>query len=152
MTITNTGRRVMFSLAAVLAGGTLAQPNTAAASTSTSTTIGYQSGLQGQFRSLGAPTSGRVSLTKSGKNYVLRISGLKTQPAPDLKVWLYKGDLAGASQNVEVPGRYLPLGTVKRFYGDFTFSIVDNDISNYSSVVLWCNQVKTAFGIALLGE
>ena len=93
-----------------------------------------------------------MKLTKRGKNYVLSISGLKTQPAPDLKVWLYKGDLAGASQNVEVPGHSLALGTVKRFGGDFTFSIVDNDISSDSSVVLWCNQVKTAFGIALLGE
>jgi len=139
---------MLLSVAAVLTGGALAQAGT----TTTGALIGYQTALQGQFRSLGAPTGGRVSLIKSGKNYVLKISGLKTQPAPDLKVWLYKGDLAGASQNVEVPGRYLVLGTVKRFDGDFTFSIVDNDISKYSSVVLWCNQVKTAFGIALLSE
>ena len=91
-----------------------------------------------------------MSLTKNGKNYLLKISGLKTQPAPDLKVWLYKGDLAGASLNVQVPDKYFTLCTVKRFDGDFTFTIVGNDISNYSSVVLWCDQVKTAFGIAVL--
>ena len=141
------GTSVGPGLALMLIGGALAQTGPAP-----TTSIGYQAALQGQFRSLGAPTAGRVKLTKRGKNYVLTISGLKTQPAPDLKVWLYKGDLAGASLNVEVPGRYLALGTVKRFDGDFTFTIVDNDISGYSSVVLWCNQVKTAFGIAVLGE
>lgn len=51
---------------------------------------------------------------------------------------------------MEVEGKYLTLGTVKRFDGGFTFTIVGNDISKYSGVVLWCNQVKTAFGIALL--
>lgn len=40
--------------------------------------IGYQTALEGQFRSLGAPTSGSVSLSKIGKNYTLTIRGLKT--------------------------------------------------------------------------
>ncbi|WP_420594045.1 DM13 domain-containing protein [Deinococcus sp.] len=131
----------------LLTGSALAQTNAAAVKT-----IGYQTALAGEFRSLGAPTAGRVEITKNGKNYLLKISGLNTQPAPDLKVWLYKGDLAGASLNVQVPEKYLTLGTVKRFDGDFTFTIVGTDISNYSSVVLWCDQVKTAFGVAVLNE
>ena len=111
-------------------------------------------GAQGTFRSLEAPTTGSVTWTKSGENYVLKISNLKTEPAPDLQVWLYQGDVTKASKNVKAAGKYLTVGTLKKFGGDFTFTVaakdLGKDMAKFNSVVLWCDSVATAFAVANL--
>ena len=109
---------------------------------------------KGTFRSLGAPTTGRVTWTKSGATYVLKISNLKTEPAPDLQVWLYQGDVKNAEDKIKVPGKYVNVGSLKTFGGDFTYTVsasqLGKDMGKFNSVVLWCDQVATAFAIANL--
>lgn len=111
---------------------------------------------QGTFKSVEAPTSGKVSWSKSGDNYLVKITGLKTEPAPDLNVWLYQdqdGVKKGAT-NLKVAGKYFTVGTLKKFGGDFTFTVAAKDLpraaGKFSSVVLWCDQVRAAFGSAVL--
>lgn len=110
--------------------------------------------MAGTFRSLEAPTKGKVTWSKSGENYVLKISGLKTEPAPDLQVWLYQGDVKKGDAKVKTAGKYLTVGTLKKFGGDFSFTVaakdLGKDMSKFNSVVLWCDQVAAAFAVATL--
>jgi len=111
---------------------------------------------QGSFKSVEAPTSGKVSWSKSGDNYLLKITGLKTEAAPDLKVWLYQdqGSVKKGATNLKVAGRYFTVGSLKKFGGDFSFTVtakdLPKDMNKFNSVVLWCDQVSAAFGIAAL--
>ncbi|WP_420594695.1 DM13 domain-containing protein [Deinococcus sp.] len=111
-------------------------------------------GAKGTFRSLEAPTTGTVTWTKSGENYILKVSNLKTEAAPDLQVWLYQGDVKAADEKLKVPGKYVTVGTLKTFGGDFTYTVpaskLGKDMAKFNSVVLWCDQVATAFAIANL--
>ncbi|WP_161882201.1 DM13 domain-containing protein [Deinococcus alpinitundrae] len=111
---------------------------------------------QGSFKSVEAPTSGKVSWSKSGENYLLKITGLKTEAAPDLKVWLYQdqGGVKKGATNLKVAGKYFTVGSLKKFGGDFSFTVaakdLPKDMGKFNSVVLWCDQVSAAFGIAAL--
>ena len=111
---------------------------------------------QGSFKSLEAPTSGKVSWSKSGDKYLLKITGLKTEAAPDLKVWLYQdqGGVKKGATNLKVAGKYFTVGSLKKFGGDFSFTVaakdLPKDMGKFNSVVLWCDQVSAAFGIAAL--
>jgi len=111
---------------------------------------------QGSFKSVEAPTSGKVSWSKSGDNYLLKITGLKTEAAPDLKVWLYQdqGGVKKGATNLKVAGKYFTVGGLKKFGGDFSFTVaakdLPKDMNKFNSVVLWCDQVSAAFGIAAL--
>jgi len=111
---------------------------------------------QGSFKSVEAPTSGKVSWSKSGDNYLLKITGLKTEAAPDLKVWLYQnqGGVKKGATNLKVAGKYFTVGSLKKFGGDFSFTVaakdLPKDMGKFNSVLLWCDQVSAAFGIAAL--
>ncbi len=107
----------------------------------------------GAFHTLGAPTSGKASLVSSGGKTTLKLEGLKTEPGPGLQVWLYvgKSPAKGTSDATIVKGRYLKLGELKTFSGNFSFPVpLSAKLADYKSVVLWCGNVKTAFGSAPL--
>jgi Electron transfer DM13 len=115
---------------------------------------GAMMGQHGEFRSLAAPTQGKVSWAKVGEKYVLSITGLKTEAAPDLKVWLYQGDVLKDSTKLKVPGKYIAIGTLKKFSGDSKFTVsaraLGKNMAKFNTVVLWCDQVSTAFASAAL--
>jgi len=107
----------------------------------------------GAFHTLGAPTSGKASLSEVGGKATLKLEGLKTEPGPGLQVWLYvgKSPAKGTPDATIAGGRYLKLGELKTFSGNFSFAVPKGTkLADYQSVVLWCANVKTAFGSAPL--
>jgi len=105
---------------------------------------------QGNFRALEAPTQGKAALTKTATGYTLTLTGLKTEPGPDLKVLLFAGNLTSAGANPKVAGKYLQVGELKKFSGNFSYQIASKDLARYTSVVIWCDQAATGFAIANL--
>lgn len=104
----------------------------------------------GNFRKLGAPTQGKATLTKTATGYALTLTGLKTEPGPDLKVLLFAGNLTSATTNPKQAGKYLQVGELKKFSGNFSYQIASKDLARYTSVVIWCDQAATGFAIANL--
>ncbi|MFB9991637.1 DM13 domain-containing protein [Deinococcus oregonensis] len=107
----------------------------------------------GTFHSLAAPTTGTAVLVKQGGNTTLQLKNLKTEPGPDLQVWLYRNaaPLKGAKDATIAKGKYIKVGTLKTFNGSFSYVIPKGtDVTQYKSVVIWCDQVKTAFAAAAL--
>jgi len=87
------------------------------------------------------------------KGSELQIRNLKTEPGPGLKVWLYAAPapVKGALDSEIAKGKYLELGELKTFSGNFKFAIpAGTNLADYQSVVLWCGNVQTAFGAAAL--
>lgn len=112
-----------------------------------------QSAGPGAFHSLHAPTTGTVSVTTRGGKSVLTLHNLKTEPGPDVEVWLYRNAAPkkGTSDAVIARGEYVRVGMLKRFEGTFDFPLPANvKASDFASVVLWCDLVDTAFAAAPL--
>ncbi len=108
----------------------------------------------GNFLEIHAPTSGSVAIVKlqDGKQ-VLRIIGLKTEVAPDLKVWLHeKADIKAADEATLKKGKYLELGKLKApFKGDSEYALpADVNLKQWKSAVIWCDQFSVAFGVTTL--
>ena len=108
----------------------------------------------GNFSEIHAPTTGSVAIVKlaNGKQ-VLRIVGLKTEVAPDLKVWLHeKADIKAADEAGLKKGKYLELGKLKApFKGDSEYALpADVDLKQWKSAVIWCDQFSVAFGVTTL--
>ena len=113
-----------------------------------------QSGLMmhaGTFHALGAPTGGQASVSEAGGKVTVKLTGLKTEPGPGLQVWLYSAaaPVKGAKDADIAKAKYLKVGDLKKFSGNFSFTApAGTKIADYRSVVLWCADVKTAFGAA----
>lgn len=108
---------------------------------------GMKSALEGSFVSLEAPTMGKVSI----KGQKLTLTDLKTEAAPDLKVWLYRKAVMNKSEVKKSEGTYVEVGGLKTFSGKFEFTLPAGvKASDYQSVVLWCDLVSAAFGVANL--
>ncbi|GGJ49656.1 DM13 domain-containing protein [Deinococcus roseus] len=99
------------------------------------------------FKSLHAPTQGSVDFQKNQDGtYTLHIKGLKTEAAPDLKVWLYKKAVSAAGDVKKTKNEYVVVGGLKKFSGDFSFKLPKGvNPDSYQSVVLWCDLVATPF-------
>lgn len=116
----------------------------------TSMSGSMQAVRQGNFRALEAPTQGKAALTKTATGYTLTLTGLKTEPGPDLKILLFAGNLTSAGANPKVAGKYVQVGELKKFSGNFTYKIAARDLAKYTSVVIWCDQAAAGFAIANL--
>lgn len=108
---------------------------------------GYMSGT---FTALEAPTTGTVKLGKNARGqYTLTISNLKTEPAPDLRVWLVLGGAVKNTPDLK-KGKYVDLGTIDTAKSK-TFALPkDFKPEEYRNVVLWCDQFSVAFATAAL--
>lgn len=107
----------------------------------------------GKFHALHAPTSGTAILHEAGGKATLELKGFKTEVGPDLQVWLYQdtAPMMGAKDATIAKGKYVKVGELKKFGGNFTFEVpAGTKVSDYKSVVIWCEQVQTAFGAAPL--
>jgi len=100
------------------------------------------------LHSLGAPTTGQVSAEEKAGQVVVTLTDLKTEPGPDLQVWLYtkQAPAKGATDAAIVAVRHVKVGALKTFNGTFTFKApAGTKLADYKSVVLYCAVAKTAF-------
>ena len=80
---------------------------------------------------------------------VLRLEGFEVTNGPDLHVLLVPH---GDSEGLDDLTGYVDLGSLKGNLGDQNYDIPDNiDISEYGSVVIYCEPFHVIFSIAALG-
>ena len=109
---------------------------------------------EGTFISHEHPTAGAARIiTLEAGSRVRRLVGLDTDNGPDLKVWL------AAAPVIEGPDgwfvfdddEYLSLGALKGNKGNQNYPIPDDaDISDLTSVTIWCERFSVSFGAAEL--
>lgn len=103
------------------------------------------------FHALGASTTGTVSVSTVGGKTTLTLKNFKTEVGSDLQVRLYKitAPSKADADRVLSGSEFLKIGKLKKFSGDFSFSLpAGAKIAGYKSVAIYCAQVKTAFGAA----
>ena len=102
----------------------------------------------GMFVSLDHGTSGSaaVYVVEDGRR-VLRIEDLDTSNGPDVYVYLSTNPAAGPEGQFD--DTYVNLGGLKGNIGDQNYEIpADVDVTQYRSVVIWCDRFNSAFGAA----
>jgi hypothetical protein len=109
---------------------------------------------EGQFISHEHPTAGTARIiTLADGSRVLRLVGLDTDNGPDLKVWLAAAPVIEGNDGWFVfdDDEYLDLGPLKGNKGNQNYSIPDDaDISDLTSVTIWCDRFSVSFGAAEL--
>jgi len=109
---------------------------------------------QGAFISHEHPTAGTARIiTLEDGSRVLRLVGLDTDNGPDLKVWLAAAPVLEGRDGWFVfdDDEYLSLGPLKGNKGNQNYPIpADADISDLTSVTIWCERFSVSFGAAEL--
>ncbi|MCP4741293.1 MAG: DM13 domain-containing protein [Actinomycetales bacterium] len=109
---------------------------------------------EGAFISHEHPTAGKARIiTLEDGSRVLRLVGLDTDNGPDLKVWLAAAPVIEGRDGWFVfdDDEYLSLGALKGNKGNQNYSIPDDaDISDLTSVTIWCERFSVSFGAAEL--
>lgn len=99
-------------------------------------------------------TTGTVRTVRlADGSHVLRIEGLDTSNGPDLRVWLTDAPVKEGSDGWHVfdDGKHVSLGALKGNKGDQNYPIpADVNLSDYSSVTIWCDRFDVSFGAAVL--
>ena len=109
----------------------------------TGTFISHEHDTAGSVRILELPDGSRV----------LRLEGLDTSNGPDLKVWLTDAPVIEGNEGWFVfdDGVYLDLGSLKGNKGNQNYAIpADADLSELTSVAIWCDRFSVSFGAAEL--
>lgn len=111
---------------------------------------------EGTFISHEHPTGGSVRILElPDGSRVLRIEGLDTSNGPDLKVWLTDAPVIDGTEGWFVfdDGDYVDLGSLKGNQGNQNYSIpADTDLSDLTSVAIWCDRFSVSFGAAELAD
>ncbi|MEU9714383.1 DM13 domain-containing protein [Streptomyces sp. NPDC047976] len=84
---------------------------------------------------------------------VLRIEGLDTSNGPDVRVWLTDAPVKEGTAGWYVfdDGKHVSLGALKGNKGDQNYPIpADVNLSEYTSVSIWCDRFDVSFGAAAL--
>jgi Electron transfer DM13 len=110
-----------------------------------------QMAAKGLFRDADGAHKGKglatIFQTDAGSK-VLRFTEFETTNGPDLKVWLVKAGDIRASADVKA-SQWLSLGPLKGNIGDQNYVIPpDTNLSDYRSVVIWCEQFGVLFAAA----
>lgn len=109
---------------------------------------------EGTFISHEHPTAGKARIiTLEDGSRVLRLVGLDTDNGPDLKVWLAAAPVIEGRDGWFVfdDDEYLSLGPLKGNKGNQNYPIPDDaDISDLTSVTIWCERFSVSFGAAEL--
>ena len=108
--------------------------------------------VSGQFRDADSSHRGSGTATiyelEDGSR-VLRFEGFEVTNGPDLHVYLVPAENAG--DEVSVDG-YVDLGELKGNIGDQNYEIpADVDVSQFQSVVIWCEPFAVVFSVATFG-
>ena len=111
---------------------------------------------EGTFLSHEHPTAGKARIiTLEDGSRILRLVGLDTDNGPDLKVWLAAAPVIDGREGWFVfdDGEYLDLGPLKGNKGNQNYPIpADADITDLTSVTIWCDRFSVSFGAAQLLE
>ena len=111
---------------------------------------------QGALISHEHSTSGTVGLVRlADGRRVLTLKGLQTSDGPDLHVWIADAPVAAGEDGWRVfdDGRHLDLGSLKGNVGNQVYPIGDDvDLSQYTSVSIWCERFSVSFGAAELAR
>ncbi len=105
--------------------------------------ISHEHGTAGSVRILELPDGSRV----------LRIENLDTDNGPDLKVWLTDAPVIDGPTGWFVfdDGEYVDLGSLKGNKGSQNYAIpADVDLTDLTSVAIWCDRFSVSFGAAEL--
>ena len=109
---------------------------------------------EGSFISHEHGTTGQARIiTLADGSRVLRLVDLDTSNGPDLKVWLAAAPVSEGEDGWFVfdDDEYLDLGALKGNKGSQNYPIPDGvDISNLTSVSIWCDRFSVSFGAAEL--
>ncbi len=106
---------------------------------------------QGRFRDADSAHKGKGNATifeiATGSN-VLHLTDFESTNGPDLEVWLVHASDIQSSADVK-GSEWISLGRLKGNIGDQTYIIPEGtDISDYRSVVIWCEQFGVLFSAA----
>ncbi|MFE3556155.1 DM13 domain-containing protein [Streptomyces sp. NPDC059193] len=130
-----------------------AQPNTTA---SPSAPAGPQTIAAGELISHEHKTTGSVKIVRlADGSHTLRLENLDTSNGPDLRVWLTDAPVkeGEAGWHVFDDGKYVSLGKLKGNKGDQNYTLpADVDLSQYTSVSIWCDRFDVSFGAAALAK
>jgi hypothetical protein len=109
---------------------------------------------EGAFISHEHGTTGQARIiTLADGSRVLRLVDLDTSNGPDLKVWLAAAPVIEGEDGWFVfdDDEYLDLGPLKGNKGSQNYPIPDGvDISDLTSVSIWCDRFSVSFGAAEL--
>lgn len=109
---------------------------------------------EGSFISHEHGTTGQARIiTLADGSRVLRLVDLDTSNGPDLKVWLAAAPVIEGEDGWFVfdDDEYLDLGPLKGNKGSQNYPIPDGvDISDLTSVSIWCDRFSVSFGAAEL--
>ena len=109
---------------------------------------------EGTFISHEHPTAGKARImTLEDGSRVLRLVGLDTDNGPDLKVWHAAAPVIEGRDGWFVfdDDEYLSLGALNGDKGNQNYPIPDDaDISDLTSVTIWCERFSVSFGAAEL--
>lgn len=115
---------------------------------------GPQTLAQGTLISHEHTTTGTARLIRlADGSQTLRLENLDTSNGPDLRVWLTDAPVKEgvAGWRVFDDGKYVSLGKLKGNKGDQNYEIpADVNLSDYSSVTIWCDRFDVSFGAATL--
>lgn len=97
--------------------------------------------------------SGNVTLVRTaGGIGILRFTDFRVTNGPDLKVWLVKAEDIKTSSDV-TGSEWLSLGPLKGNVGDQNYVLPEGtELSDYRSVVVWCEQFGVLFSAASLNS
>lgn len=135
----------------------ISAPQTAEQSTTDSQTSGSSTTLSlstGSFRDADSfhKGSGKADIYQGADgSYVLRFEDFDVTNGPDLHVYLAKHPDPTTSGEVN-DGGYLDLGAIKGNQGSQNYNVpAGTDISQYKSVVIYCQPFHVVFSVAPLG-
>lgn len=108
---------------------------------------------QGSFYNLFHLGSGQAVIYQlSDGSRILRLQDFEVDNGPELHVYLFPIDPVPVSIGVDIPGS-VDLGRLKGNIGDQNYEIpTDLDLSQFKSVVIWCQPFKVTFIAAPLTE
>ncbi len=102
--------------------------------------------LAGAFGGLAHPTEGIAAIVEEGDTRTLTLTGFRTDPGPDLYVYVVPGQTSG--ERVDGGER---LGRLKGNVGNQQYTLPPGlDVADGATVVIWCRAFSVSFGAAEL--
>lgn len=101
------------------------------------------------FVSIEHDTNGELLLVTAGDQRLVRLDGLSTTNGPDLHVYLSANPFDGDDGAFD--DEFIDLGELRGNLGDQNYPLDPTvDLTQYRSVVIWCDRFDAAFGAAPL--
>ena len=93
----------------------------------------------------------QIMVSEAGTALV-RLTEFSVTNGPDLEVWLVRAGDPQSSSDVKA-SEWVSLGALKGSKGDQTYVVPEGtDVSQYGSVVIWCEQFGVLFSPAPLSD